>query len=151
MVEAQTNKNDEFWHLVLPAKLLDIGEAKQPKFDAVIVDEGQDFKPEWYEYLQTLLKSGTESHFSVFLDEHQDIFGHWKHFPCSRHLLKGSDEKLSKHKIIVDYLNQAYPTKMAYFEKSPIGVPVVERAVQNDARNRHRLCGTSDTSLGTNK
>ena len=58
----------------------DISKENQPKYDAIIIDEGQDFKPEWYEYLQTLLQSRTESHFSVFLDEHQDIFGHWKRF-----------------------------------------------------------------------
>ena len=138
--EAQTNKNDEFWHLVLPAKLLDIGEAKQPKFDAVIVDEGQDFKPEWYEYLQTLLKSGTESHFSVFLDEHQDIFGHWKHFPCVPPPAKKVLTKNCRNtKSIVDYLNQAYPTKMGYFEKSPVGVPVVERTVQNDVEEQTQI------------
>jgi len=81
--EAQKNKDNDFWHLLLPSKLLEMRDEKQPKFDAIIVDEGQDFKPEWYEYLQTLLRTGTESRFSVFLDEHQDIFGHWKHFPCS--------------------------------------------------------------------
>ena len=86
--ELQKNRNDDFWQLVLPSKLLEIQADKQPKFDVIIVDEGQDFKPEWYEYLQTLLKSKDESKFFVFLDEYQDIFGHWKRISLAHHLLR---------------------------------------------------------------
>ena len=131
--EAQTEKDDQFWHLILPSKLLDIDETKQPKFDAIIVDEGQDFKPEWYEYLQTLLKPGPDSRFCVFLDEHQDIFGHWKHFPCSPPAAKKVLSKNCRNtRSIVDFLTRAYPVQMTCFEKSPAGVPVIQRSVQND-------------------
>jgi hypothetical protein len=131
--DAQHKKDDEFWHLVLPSKLLELGEERQPKFDAIIVDEGQDFKPEWYEYLQTLLKSGSESRFSVFLDEHQDIFGHWKHFPCAPPPARKVLTKNCRNtRAIVSYLNRIYPTQMSPFEKSPLGVAVVERTVKNE-------------------
>jgi hypothetical protein len=110
--EAHPNKDDEFWRLLLPTRLLDIREEKQPKFDAIIVDEGQDFKPEWYEYLQTLLRPETETHFSVFLDEHQDIFGHWKYFPCSPTPAKKVLTKNCRNtKSIVNFLNHIYPTQ----------------------------------------
>lgn len=135
--EAQTNKDNDFWHLILPSKLLEIQGDKQPQFDAIIVDEGQDFKPEWYEYLQTLLKSGTESRFSVFLDEHQDIFDHWKHFPCSPPPARKVLTKNCRNtKSIVDFLNQAYPTQMGCFAKSPVGVPVVKRIAKNDVEEQ---------------
>lgn len=137
---AQKKKGDEFWHLVLPSKLLDIHDEKQPKFDAIIVDEGQDFKPEWYEYLQTLLRSGAGSQFCVFLDEHQDIFGHWKNFPCSPPPARKVLTKNCRNtKSIVTFLNQAYPTHMGCFEKSPVGVPVVERTVQNDVEEQTQI------------
>jgi superfamily I DNA and RNA helicase len=138
--EAQATKDNDFWHLSLPSKLLEIPAAQQPKFDAVIVDEGQDFKPEWFEYLQTLLNAGHESQFCVFLDEHQDVFGHWKHFPCSPAPAKKVLTKNCRNtKTIVDYLNQAYPTKMASFERSPGGVPIVERLVRSDIEEQTQL------------
>ena len=138
--EAQKTKDDEFWNLRLPSKLLDIQDEKQPKFDAIVVDEGQDFKPEWYEYLQTLLRSETESQFCVFLDEHQDIFGHWSHFPCSPPPARKILTKNCRNtRAIVDYLNQAYPAHMDCFEKSPVGVPVIERVVKNDVDQQTQL------------
>ena len=84
--ESQATKDDDFWHLALPSKLLEIPTEQQPHLDAIIVDEGQDFKPEWYEYLITLLSPCSDSRFCVFLDEHQDVFGHWKTCPsdCTR-------------------------------------------------------------------
>jgi hypothetical protein len=138
--EAQKNKDNDFWHLVLPSKLLEVPDEKQPKFDAIIVDEGQDFKPEWYEYLQTRLRSGTESRFSVFLDEHQDIFGHWKHFPCTPPPARKVLTKNCRNtRSIVDFLNHAYPTQMGYFEKSPSGVPVVERVAKNEVDEQTQI------------
>ena len=138
--EMEKEKNDEFWQLALPSKLLEIQDEHQPKFDVIIVDEGQDFKPEWYEYLQTLLKSKDESQFCVFLDEHQDIFGHWKHFPCSPSPARKVLTKNCRNtKSIVDFLNYAYPTQMGYFDRSPIGVPVVEKTVRNDVEEQTQL------------
>jgi superfamily I DNA and RNA helicase len=138
--EAQTTKDDDFWQLSLPSRLLEIPADKQPQFDAIIVDEGQDFKPEWFEYLHTLLKPGADSQFCVFLDEHQDIFGHWKRFPCSPAPAKKILTKNCRNtKAIVSYLNQAYPTQMVSFEKSPGGVPIVEQVVRNDIEEQTQL------------
>lgn len=138
--DAQATKDDDFWHTILPSKLLEIPGDRQPRYDAVIVDEGQDFKPEWFEYLQTLLPPGGESHFCVFLDEHQDIFGHWKRFPCSPPPAK---KRLTKNcrntRAIVGFLNQAYPTQMVSFERSPGGVPVVERLVRNKIEEQTQI------------
>ena len=149
---AQTNKDDDFWHLVLPSKLLEIHDENQAKFDAIIVDEGQDFKPEWYEYLHTVLRSGTETRFCVFLDEHQDIFGHWKHFPCSPAPAKKVLTKNCRNtKSIVDFLNQVYPTQMGYFEKSPVGVPVVEQTVKNDVEEQTQIVRDIKHMVGNDK
>ena len=138
--ETKKEKDNEFWHLVLPSKLLDIHNEKLPKFDAIIVDEGQDFKPEWYEFLQTLLKSRTASQFCVFLDEHQDIFGHWSHFPCAPPPARKVLTKNCRNtRTIINFLNQVYPTQMSWFEKSPVGVPVIERTVKNDVAEQTQI------------
>lgn len=150
--ESQKNKNDDFWQLTLPSKLLEIQAEKQPKFDVIIVDEGQDFKPEWYEYLQTLLKSNDESKFCIFLDEHQDIFGHWKHFPCSPPPAKKVLIKNCRNtKLIVDFLNHAYPTQMGYFDKSPVGVPVVEKIIKNDVEEQTQIVRDIKSLIGNDE
>jgi hypothetical protein len=119
---------DDFWRLELPAHLFDIPRDRLPQFDAVIVDEGQDFKPEWFEFLQLLLSPGDETHFTVFLDEHQDIFNHWTHFPSS---LPPARKVLTKNcrnsRKIVDFLKSSYPTDMIPFAGSPVGTPVIIR------------------------
>jgi Nuclease-related domain/AAA domain len=129
---AHDTRNDDFWHLELPSRLLEIPNGMLPKFDAVIVDEGQDFKPEWFEFLQKLLPDRAETFFTVFLDEHQDIFGHWKYLPCS---VPPAKKVLTKNcrntRSIVDYLNGIYPTGMTSFERSPVGLPIVERNARN--------------------
>jgi len=136
----QNKKDDDFWHLTLPAKLLDIPKDKTPTYDAIIIDEGQDFKPEWLEYLQTLLKPGGNTRFCVFLDEHQDIFGHWKSFPSR---IPPARKVLTKNcrntKSIVSFISDAYPTPMVSFEKSPDGTPVVIRTSRNDTEEQTQL------------
>lgn len=136
----QDDKDADFWNLTLPSKLLELPGDKQPTFDAIIVDEGQDFKPEWFEYLQTRLATHPDSRFCVFLDEHQDIFKHWKRFPCTP---APARKVLSKNcrntKAIVDFLNASYPTQMVSFEKSPTGIPIVERVVRNVVEEQTQL------------
>lgn len=141
--ESQAKTESDFWSLILPSKLLDIPRSQQPTYDAIIVDEGQDFKPEWYEYLQTLLATSEESRFCVFLDEHQDIFGHWKHFPCSPAPAKKVFTKNCRNtKAIVGFLNRSYPTRMECYDMSPLGVPVIERVAHSDLEELEHL--TSD-------
>lgn len=141
--EAQGKKDDEFWQTALPIKLLDIPSHNLPTFDAVIVDEGQDFKPEWFEFLRTVLRNGEDTHYTVFLDEHQDIFKHWKHFPCQpRPAKKVLTKNCRNTRAIVEFLNQAYPTNMTSFGRSPLGSPVVQRTTRDDKDELSQL--TSD-------
>jgi hypothetical protein len=62
---------------------------EEGKFDAIIVDEGQDFKGEWFLCLEDMMKK--EGHFYIFADRHQNLFGHGldtlKDFQMSKHKL----------------------------------------------------------------
>lgn len=132
--ESQTQKSSDFWHTTLPLKLMELPSESLPQFDALIVDEGQDFKPEWFEFLNTLVRKGDSSHYTVLLDEKQDIFHHWQRFPCQPPPAKKVLSKNCRNtKKIVDYLNHHYPTPMISFERSPIGTTVVERTVTDTA------------------
>jgi hypothetical protein len=148
--QAHEASDNEFWHTTLPLKLLEIPPADLPQFDALIVDEGQDFKPEWFEFLKTLLAPGNDTYYTVLLDEKQDIFHHWKHFPC---LPPPAKKVLTKNcrntKQIVAYLNSKYPTNMVSFERSPLGSPIIERSVAGQADELSKI--TNDVKQLTGK
>ena len=148
--DAQTQKDNEFWHTTLPLKLMELPRESLPQFEALIVDEGQDFKPEWFEFLDLVVRKGDGSHYTVLLDEKQDIFNHWKRFPC---LPAPAKKLLTKNcrntRQIVDFLNHHYPTHMTSFERSPLGVPIVERMVLDDADELQSI--TLDISQLTGK
>lgn len=61
-----------WWDEDLPALAADALERAGRRFSAVIVDEGQDFHPYWWDYLRMM--SGVDAPFYVFADPHQAIF-----------------------------------------------------------------------------
>ena len=77
----QKNKDDDFWKNQVPLKLLETEVSDEQKFDTIIVDEGQDFKVDWFTNLLELLKDPENGRFVVSYDENQDIFGHWEDVP----------------------------------------------------------------------
>jgi hypothetical protein len=50
-------------------------------FDAVIVDEAQDFHPDWWTVLELLLRDAQQSFFWVFGDDNQRIYPHGDRVP----------------------------------------------------------------------
>ena len=51
------------------------------KFDAVIIDEGQDFRKEWTEVVLKLFKDGGDGYLYIFFDERQNIYKGELQFP----------------------------------------------------------------------
>jgi hypothetical protein len=116
----------DFWETAVPLKMLEVLESKDPQYDTIIIDEGQDFKADWFETLVNLQKDGDDSRFVVLYDAHQDIFGRWNDLPWkqstfTRKLLR---KNCRNTKAIVTHLNQLVPSEMISFEKSPEGAPV---------------------------
>jgi superfamily I DNA/RNA helicase len=66
--------DDEWWEQALPASLPDSAWKLGIQFDAIIVDEAQDFHPDWWMYLEMLFSERTDSIMSVFADSNQDIY-----------------------------------------------------------------------------
>ena len=65
---------DDFWEEVLPEELPTAAERLGRKFDAIVVDEGQDFLPEWWTVLGLLLDDPDDGILCVFADTNQDVF-----------------------------------------------------------------------------
>lgn len=65
----------EFWERVAPEMLFDaVVEGKLPKYDAIIVDEGQDFSAAWATVLDACLRDAKTGRLVVFDDPKQAIF-----------------------------------------------------------------------------
>lgn len=136
--KTETTDKDEFWNIVVPIKLFECPVID--KYDAIIVDEGQDFKSDWYEFLDEVLTSKSDGNFCVFLDEKQDIFKHWTGIPWEE---KPFRKQLSKNcrntKKIVAYLEQISASSMVPYQNSPIGTDVITRKVKGQVDEQKKI------------
>lgn len=66
--------NQDFWDTASADLLVAAAGALGIRFDAVVVDEGQDFAPEWFLALEFLLTDLFTSHFYVFADRNQAVY-----------------------------------------------------------------------------
>lgn len=77
MVEDNPDSDD--WHRFfseeLPALLEDALEFNDTRYDAIIIDEAQDFDDYWYMVISDLFSDQDERWFYVFYDPHQSVYG----------------------------------------------------------------------------
>jgi superfamily I DNA and RNA helicase len=67
---------------VLPSALARAAELLEARFDAIIVDEGQDFEGDWLSTLGQLLRDPDEGIFYIFYDESQNLYNRNPRFPA---------------------------------------------------------------------
>ena len=72
-----------FFKNELPDSLLDALSLIDDRYDALIVDEGQDFEDNWWLPLQELLRDPDEGMFYIFFDDNQNLYGKKKSLPLS--------------------------------------------------------------------
>jgi hypothetical protein len=67
----------DFFNRVMPEALLEAAatERGEFRFDAVVVDEGQDFEESWWSALELLLEDPHHGVFYVFYDDNQLLYG----------------------------------------------------------------------------
>lgn len=65
---------DDFWERDCPILLMEASEKLNRKFDAIVIDEGQDFTKDWLESIEALLSSESEGMMFIFYDPEQRIF-----------------------------------------------------------------------------
>lgn len=84
--EIHADRNDsQFWEKELPAQMAELAEglADGRKFDAIIVDEAQDFAEDWWIPLLAALKSPEEGGLYVYSDENQKVFARFGRPPVA--------------------------------------------------------------------
>jgi nuclease-like protein/type III restriction/modification enzyme restriction subunit len=65
---------EQFWRDEAADQLMDAIDMVPEKFDAVIVDEGQDFYPNWWMPLEMINSAGDEGAMYVFYDPRQNLY-----------------------------------------------------------------------------
>jgi len=68
------NDSDEFWKETAPELLIDAIDMLDQKFDAVIVDEGQDFHSNWWVPLERINREVENGAMYVFFDPKQNLY-----------------------------------------------------------------------------
>ncbi|MYR07780.1 ATP-binding domain-containing protein [Gordonia sp. SID5947] len=69
-------ESSDFWEHDLPNQMLELAEQLPPgqRFDAIVVDEAQDFADEWWKPMLACLRDSDTSGIYVFSDEAQRVF-----------------------------------------------------------------------------
>jgi hypothetical protein len=63
-----------YWNEEMSVVLLEAADRIGDRFDALVVDEAQDFMADWWMPLQGLLRDGAEGRIALFSDPAQDLF-----------------------------------------------------------------------------
>lgn len=82
-VPSQSHQNDYF-DTELPGLLLNALCEIGARYDAIIVDEGQDFDPSWWPILEQCLNDPEKGLFYIFFDDNQGIYGKKQNYPIKQ-------------------------------------------------------------------
>ncbi|MGE5457678.1 MAG: NERD domain-containing protein [Methanococcaceae archaeon] len=122
----------ELFQKIIPEKFLDLITEYPIKFDAVIIDEGQDFLEEYWITISDLVKEN--GYFYIFYDPEQNIFNTEISLPEM-----GIPYILNKNfrntKKIFEYMQQFTESEMQIHKQSPEGTEVVHLKSSRPIRN----------------
>jgi hypothetical protein len=77
------NEGDATFYDRLPELLMESLKSLPERFDAIIVDEGQDFEEEWWVPIQELLVDPKDGILYIFYDDNQRLYTRESSFPIS--------------------------------------------------------------------
>jgi superfamily I DNA/RNA helicase len=149
----QDNPSDEYFINVLPNALLEAVDELGSPYDAIIVDEGQDFRAEWWEALPWLLRDPAGGILYVFYDDNQRVYRDRSPIPVktSPYVLK---ENCRNTERIFDVVNHFYQGEEPPVVLGPEGLPVevIEYTGEREGLNRvrqtlHRLLNENGFEL----
>ena len=77
----QRQQSEDFFNVQLPEYLLQALEVVPDRFDAIVVDEGQDFFADWWAVLMLCLQDAEKDILYIFYDQNQNIWNEKANFP----------------------------------------------------------------------
>lgn len=105
--------NQTFYDETLPNLLLQSIDKMQRRFDAIIIDEAQDFHEDWWLALEALLRDEEKGIFYVFFDDNQRIYHKIEHIPIEEEpfpLDMNCRNTKEIHEALLPYSRATYPT-----------------------------------------
>lgn len=122
---------DEFWNMEAPELLLKALPGHPDRYDAVIVDEGQDFCSHWWLPVQEMLADAGTGSFYIFHDPKQNIFRREHDFPFTEPTVQLDINCRNTHQIAT-YVNElaGIDARVASFRVE--GLDPVEHVVGSD-------------------
>ena len=126
---------EEFWNVAAPELLQDAMESFANRYDALLVDEAQDFCEHWWIPLEGLLVDPLESHFYVFYDPRQNIFHRENALPFSEPVLL-LDMNCRNTLPIAEFVHDLVGLEAPTLRQSDEGQPPVVQHVNGDDQER---------------
>lgn len=128
----------EYFEKILPERLIQAVDHLGSQFDAIIVDEGQDFHANWWLPLQWLLHDSDQGILYVFFDDNQNVYGGEKQMPLETapfplpHNCRNT--QFIHEQVLAFYLSESKPTAIG-----PQGRPIERFKYTDSADLKRRL------------
>lgn len=132
--ERGSDLDSDFWERRLPAQMVELGHALPDgkRFDAIVIDEAQDFADSWWPAVEAALKSD-DSGLYVFSDEGQRVFSRFGGAPPDLVPLV-LDHNLRNTRQIAATFSELAPIKMRLGQLDGPEVELVECASDDALR-----------------
>ncbi|MBQ18625.1 MAG: hypothetical protein CMJ65_16040 [Planctomycetaceae bacterium] len=131
------NESD-FWNVTAPEMLQDALAGYGQRYDAVLVDEAQDFCEHWWIPLEELLVDSSVSRFYLFHDPRQNIFGHENALPMTEPVLV-LDVNCRNAPAIAEFVHDLAGIEAGTLADRSDGLPPVELEVADEVEEREAV------------
>ena len=134
----RNTQTEQYFRTELPDMLANVRDHMGDQYDAIIVDEAQDFHEGWYLALQYLLPDPDESTFYIFYDDNQNIYGGLskvKNLVTSYPLTRNCRNTQHIHQVATRF----YQSDTKLDVMGPEGRAVVVTTYHNDQTLKHSL------------
>lgn len=104
-----SDDDSDYWEHNLPVQLKGLADSHPRKslFDAIVIDEGQDFSLLWWEAVQSCLRNQVEGTLYVFTDERQRIFGRDGESPITMNPIQLDENLRNSEQIVAGFADLA--------------------------------------------
>ncbi len=132
--------NSYFWGEAVPFKLMQLEENGEiiPEYDAIIIDEGQDFSEDWFITTKYFLKP--DGKFYVFMDTMQNIYQNCPRIPALKEFtIAPLTENCRNTKKIASRLSEIIETEIRSMPGMPEGEDVTLIKYRSDTEQQTKV------------
>ncbi len=119
--EASDEGSREFFEQKLPELLEEAARTLGPRYDAIVVDEAQDFRDRWWPALLALHRDPDEGMLYLFADDNQNLYGGAALPLDAEHLCPPLPANLRNTKAIGEFVSIFYKGERKPATKGPAG------------------------------